>query len=174
MVQAKQPGTVRQSEEPPKKNVKMRRLLALAFALAAIGLLAVNSYRGRQRYLQEHPPPLPEVIPPIPQDEQERLRVGIQLLGFGVLGFTPDQSKQVDAIWQRPPRSLNEVIDYLRRTNAVLTPEQQARFRQHRVRYTERIVDRLLEPSRKRFTPEDFDKFQKEIKARVERRISGS
>ena len=163
-----------QPETPAKKSSKKARLLALAFAVAALGFLAVNGYRGRQRYLQEHPAPLPEVIPPIPPAEQERLRVGIQLLGIGVLGFTAEQSKQVDAIWQRLPRSLNEVIDYLKRTNAVMTPVQQAKFRQYRVRYTEEMVDRILEPARKRFKPDDFEKFEKEIKTRVEHRISGS
>ncbi len=175
MVQAKQLGSINPPEAPPKKKIVKRRLvLAAAFAVAALGFLAVNTYRGRQRYLQEHPAPLPDVIPPIPPAEQEQLRVGIQLLGIGVLGFTADQSKAVDAIWQTPPRSMNEVIDYLKRTNAAMTPEQQAVFREYRVKYTEQIVDHILAPARKRFTPEDFEKFQKEIKARVEHRISGS
>lgn len=150
-----------------------RKFAAWTFALAGLGALAFSGYNGWQRYQRENPPPLPEVIAPIPPGQQEALRTGMKLLSKTVLQATPEQEKRLAEMWDKTPRSLAEIIERQRETDRILTPEQRAKLAPLRRAFQNRIVDEMLEPARDRFAAEDFEKFREEVKKRVEERITG-
>lgn len=158
---------------PERKSPRGRYIAAAVFACAGLIALGFSIRSGRQRYLREHPPPLPNVIAPIPDDKVEAVRGGMKLLAKTVLHATPEQEEKLNEIWKNPPRSVEEVIQYQKRTDEVLTPEQRATFKPIRNGFRNRVIDQILSPASKRMTPEDFAKFTQEIKARVAHRIDG-
>jgi len=95
------------------------------------------------------------------------------LLGRTLLGVTPDQEQKIEAIWKRLPRSVDELAEYSRKTDAVLTEKQRMLVRPIRRRIRREAIDRMLEPARSRFSPEDFEKFRNAIMTRVDKRIDG-
>lgn len=159
--------------KPATHRSQGKKIAAWIFAVTGLGVLAFSGYQGRQRYLRENPPPLPEVIAPIPPGHQEALRSGMRLVSKTLLRVSPEQGKQLTELWDKTPRSVDEVIEYQRRTDQILTPEQRARFKPLRQAFQNRIVDEMLEPARNRFPASDFEKFRNEVKNRVEERISG-
>lgn len=161
------------SSSTPRKRSRRRAAAAWTFALAGLGALAFSAWTGRQRYLRENPPPLPDVIAPIPPDQQQALRTGMRLVGKTLLQASPEQEKQLAEIWDKTPRSLNEVIEMQRRTDRILTPEQRARLTPLRQGFQSRVIDQMLEPARDRFKPEDFERMKDEVKSRVEQRVQG-
>lgn len=161
---------------PPKPAPKTpsagKRNAAILFAIVAVAALGYSACRGRQRYLAEHPAPLPDVIAPISKEEHEKMRKGMGLLGATLLQTTPEQQKKLDEIWKTPPRTLEEVNQYQKRTDAVLTEQQLAILKPIRKRVQGQIVDKFLDPVAKRLPPEDFEKFRTEVKNRVDSRIN--
>jgi hypothetical protein len=95
------------------------------------------------------------------------------ILAKTVLHATPQQQQQLAAIWDKPPRSIDELIQYQQRTDQVLTPDQRAKLLPIRKKVQNSIVDKMLEPARGGFGADDFEKFKKEVKARVDHRIDG-
>jgi Spy/CpxP family protein refolding chaperone len=112
-------------------------------------------------------------FPPIPVEAQMMVRQGIHLVGRPALGLTPEQVQQIQALLERFPRNLDELLDVTRRVDAILTPEQREKARPLRRRVRHGITDLVLEPARSRFRPEDFEKFKNEIKRRMDLRMEG-
>lgn len=160
------------AEETPSKNGSGRKWAAVLFALAALVALGYSAWRGRQRYLAEHPPALPNVLAPIPANQQKVVHAGMRFVG-SVLQLTADQQKKLGGLWRKDPRSVSELIDYNKRTDEILTPEQRARLKPMRQVMQNQVIDRMLEPGRKSMPEQDFEKLKKEIKARAAQRIDG-
>jgi len=158
------------SKAPP---TAAKKSAAWTFALVGLAALAVSAYYGRQRYLRENPPPLPNVIAPIPEGRVDQVRVGLKLVGATVLKTTPEQQAKIDEIWKNPPRSVEEVIDYQKRTNQVFNAEQRAKFKPMRKRFQNEVIDEMLAPAGKRMPGDDFKKLTDEVKRRVDERIDG-
>lgn len=157
---------------PARSNKKLLAATCV-FALAGLMAFGFSARKAHQRYQLEHPPPLPDVVAPLLPEQQKMVTQGMPLLGKALLKLDPDKQKKLEEIWKTTPRSVAEAIDYQRRTDALLTPEQKALLDPIRKKFQERTIDRMMAPASKRFTPEDFEKFKKEIKARVESRING-
>ena len=90
-----------------------------------------------------------------------------------VLKVTPQQEKQIEAIWSHMPSSLNELVVMNRQMDAVFTPDQRRIVRPLQRVMRNKVIDDMLEPARSRFQPADFEKFQREIKRRVDAKIEG-
>lgn len=152
----------------------MRKSAAFAFAGIALCALVVSAYYGRQRYLREHPPPLPNVIAPIPPDQLKAIRVGFPIFRKTVLLTSSEQDHKLDQLWKNPPRSLAEVIEYEQRTNDILTTQQLTLYRPVRTAFQNRVIDQMLAPAGQRLSSGDFDKLKNEVKDRVQKRIDGN
>src|SRR5438477_6761600 len=98
---------------------RKRKIAAALFAAAGIGALAYSAWISRQRYLQQHPPPLPNVVAPIPENMMGPLRLGLKFVQTSVLFTTPDQEKQIDDLWKTPPRSLTEAIEIQKKMDQI-------------------------------------------------------
>lgn len=161
------------TRKPPPPASSSKKTAAWLFA--AVGLLALgwSGYQTWQQYKADNPPPLPNVIAPIPADRVDAVRTGLKLVGPTVLGLSGDQQKEIDAIWKNPPRSMEEVIQYQRRTDEVMTPEQRAKFRPLRKAFQGRVIDQMLAPAGERMPPDDFQKMKEEVGKRVDERIEG-
>lgn len=153
---------------------KKRKTGAWLFALAGLFALSFSAHRGWQRYRAENPTPLTNVIAPIPPEKVDAVQTGLKIAGKTILRLSAEQQAQVDEIWKNPPRSLEEAIDYLRRTDSVMTPAQRALFHPMRKTFQDRVIDEMLAPAGKRMPPEDFQKMTEEVKKRVDQRIDGN
>jgi hypothetical protein len=155
-------------EETPRRG--LRKSLLAILCVAAGALIAFAAYghwkSGRRASVANS-------IPPLPKAEETRLREEARLLGRTLLGVTPDQEQKIEAIWKRLPRSVDELAEYSRKTDAVLTEKQRMLVRPIRRRIRREAIDRMLEPARSRFSPEDFEKFRNAIMTRVDKRIDG-
>jgi hypothetical protein len=150
-----------------------RKVAAVLFAVAALIALGISAYYGRQRYLREHPPPLPNVIAPLSSADMALIRKGFPIVRKTILHTTADQDAKLDALWAKPPRSLEEVIRYEQTTNNILTTGQLALYQPMRKRFEHRVIDKMLEPLSKRSSSVDFQKLSDEVKRRVDERIDG-
>lgn len=161
------------SPAAPKPSKRAVVLSALAVA-AALGFLG---WRIHQHRLRNNPPPLPpleNVLPVIPKDQEKQIRTAVKLGARTLLKVTPDQEKRMDDLWKQPPRSIEELIEFNKKVDAILTPQQVEKARPLRRMLRHAVLDRMLEGAGKRLSPNDFEKFKNEIKARVDRRIEGS
>ena len=152
---------------------EQRKTAAFLFAIVAICALAVSAYYGRQRDLRENPPPLPNVIAPLPPEQLQAIRIGLPIVRKTILHTTPEQDAKWDELWKNPPRSLTEVIEYERRTNEILTTAQLGLYRPMRKKFQHRVVDAMLKPAGDRLSDDDFQKLKDEVKKRVDERIDG-
>jgi hypothetical protein len=155
------------------KSSAGRKTAATLFAAAALVALGFSAYYGRQRYLREHPPPLPNVIAPLSPEDMALIRKGFPIVRKTVLHTTPEQDAKLDALWAKPPRSLEEVIRYEQMTNTIMTTSQLVLYRPMRKRFEHRVIDKMLEPLGKRTSGPDFKKLSDEVKRRVDERIDG-
>lgn len=159
---------------PAKRDsTAWRKAAAFAFAAVALVALAFSIYYGRQRYLREHPPPLPNVIAPLPPVDLALIRKGFPIVRKTVLHTSPEQDAKLEALWEKPPRSLEEVIRYEQTTNDILTTQQLALYRPLRKTFQNRVVDEMLGPLKARMTGPDFNQLSNEVKQRVTERIDG-
>jgi hypothetical protein len=149
------------------------RAAAVVFVLVAFAALGVSAWYGRQRYLREHPPPLPQVIAPLPPEQLALIRKGFPIVRKTVLHTTPEQDAQLDELWKKPPRSLDEVIKYEQRTNEILTTQQLVLYRPLRKAMQRRVIDQMLGPAKDRMSNTDYDKLRDEVNNRVNKRIDG-
>jgi hypothetical protein len=163
----------RASSQTSKAPPASRKFAAAVFALLGLTALGISAYYGYQRYRKEHPQPLPHVIAPIPKNQEEFVRNGMRFVGTQVLDLTPDQGKKLGKIWQHLPRSVDELVDFQKRTDDILTTGQRERLRPIQKTLRHQVVDRMLEPTKGRFATGDFEKMKDEVKRRVDHRVDG-
>ncbi|MCX8038893.1 MAG: hypothetical protein N3D11_17975 [Candidatus Sumerlaeia bacterium] len=153
------------AEEKPKKSFAVLCIAAAVVGVAAAWLC------WRDRLIA--PPAPPQALPTIAPADFEKVKEQVRLVGRTLLGVTPEQEKQIDAIWRRPPATLNELVEFTRRSDAVLTETQRAIAKPIRRAARNQVIDRILEPARSRFPPEDFERLKTAIKTRVDARVDG-
>ncbi len=154
-----------------KKDEKHKKSFALLCAIVAAVGAAAAWLCWKDRWIA--PPAPPQALPTIPPAEFERVKEQVRLVGRTLLGVTPEQEKQIDAIWRRPPATLNELVEFTRRSDAVLTETQRAIAKPIRRAARNQVIDHILEPARSRFPPEDFERLKNAVKARVDARVDG-
>jgi len=150
-----------------------RRLPKALLAILCVAAVALSAFAAYRHWRPDRRASVAGAIPQLPKAEETRLREEARLLGRTLLGVTPDQEKKIEAIWQQPPRSLDEVVEYSRRTDAALTETQRMLVKPIRTRIRHEAIDRMLAPARSRFSREDFQKFRNAIMTRVDKRIDG-
>lgn len=160
-------------KNPSKPASASKKTAAWLFALGGIATLLYSGKEGYERYQAENPPPLQHVIAPIPEDKVETVQKGMQIFVPMYLGLNAEQKATVDQVWKTPPRSVEEVIQYLDRTHAVMSPEQRSKFKPLRTRFQEQVIDQIMEPASQGISKDDFEKLKAEVKKRVEERIDG-
>jgi hypothetical protein len=135
-----------------------------------VALCAFGAYRYWKSRSATHSE---EFRPLFTKAQEQQIREGLHQVGKTLLGITPDQEKKLEAIWQRFPATVDELVDHTKRTDEVLTEKQLAIVNPIRRMARHQAIDRMLEPARSRFPPGDFEKFKKAIKERVDGRIGG-
>lgn len=158
---------------PKASSPAWHKPAAFVVTIVALVTLGLSIYYGRQRYLREHPPPLPNVIAPLPPQDLALIRKGFPIVRKTVLHTSPEQDAKLDALWKNPPRSLEEVIHYEQTTNDILTTQQLALYRPLRKSFQNRVVDEMLGPLKTRMSGPEYDKLSNEVKQRVTERIDG-
>ena len=101
------------------------------------------------------------------------MRKGMHFIGTQVLDLTPEQGKKLGEIWKHLPRSVDELVDFQKRTDDVLTTGQRERLRPVQKTFRHQVIDRMLDPTKDRFAPGDFPKLKDEVKRRVDQRVDG-
>jgi hypothetical protein len=149
-------------------KTRTKRWPVAGVSIALAGLAAFGAYK----YWKPRDPARSEgQLPFFTKAQEQQMREGLRQVGRTLLGLTPDQEKKMQAIWQRFPTTVDELVDHTKRTDEVLTETQRAIVKPIRTMARHQAIDRMLEPARSRFPPEDFEKFKKVIKERVDQRI---
>jgi len=152
----------------PKNRTNRWPTAVMCFALVAVCGFGAYKYRKSR-----NAPRSESFLPILTKAQEEQIREGLHQVGKTFLGITLDQEKKLEAIWQRFPTTVDELVDYTKRTDEVLTDKQRALANPIRKMARHQAIDRMLEASRSRFPPEDFEKFKRVIKERVDGRIGG-
>jgi len=136
--------------------------------VAAVLLSVVPAYK-----YWKMPRPAPPAAPPLPisKADEQKIREEMHALGKTLLGVTPEQEKKIEAIWQRFPTTVDELVAFNKKTDEALTDKQRLVLRPIQRMMRHKAIDRMLESSRPRFPPQDFERFRQAIKDRVDKRV---
>jgi hypothetical protein len=173
-------GSLNLSQKPaaPKSAARRRRawIIVVGLLIALSGAAGFGIYH---RFFQTPPgairrQPYAKHLPHLGQQQEMQVYRDMSNIAQTILRITPQQREKLSAIWgPRLPQTVDELVDYQRRTNEVLTPTQRLVLRPVRRVLRERAIDQIVEPARGHFTPEDFEKLRTAVKARINQRLAG-
>ena len=160
-------------QDTPKPGRKLVRIAwAGLFAVTAAALCTWSWRHYHTKYSPRRDPvPVFEFIPNVPKDRHEGIMQAIRKSAGFVFTLSPGQLQQLAVLWKDPPRSLPDLISRQKQMDRILTPAQVSNLAPARTAIQNKIVDEMMEPGRKRFRPDEFEKMKNEIKRRVETRM---